>query len=138
MLGEAPTTLEHAQQMIIGSRYVRVMDQDLRPLVLYDLSRAQTPDSPETMRDHCRHFLSLRGKDVGMIGYDALQTPCYAFIRRWNRMVENGGSFTGWLSDREKLRADRALGAFREKMCENAWNKYRLRFVHVLIGCRCV
>ena len=41
-----------------------------------------------------------------------------------------------WLANREDLRVDHSIGAFREKICENAWNEDRLCNGHVSEGCR--
>ena len=68
------------------------MDQQLIPWALYDLSGAHAPDSLVTMQDYFRRFRGLRGKSLEGIAYDALQSSWCAFIRRWNRMLEDGRS----------------------------------------------
>ena len=67
---------------ISGSATFHVMDQQLIPWALYDLSGARAPDSLETMQDYFRHFRGLCGKSLENIGYDALQSSWCAFIRR--------------------------------------------------------
>ncbi|CAI5722735.1 unnamed protein product [Peronospora destructor] len=103
------------------------MDQGLWPWALYDLSGAKAPDSQDTIRDYFRRFRKC---------YDHLQRSWCAFIRRWNRMVESGESFAGWLTDKEKLRANHSLEVLRERSSENASNENRLCYVHATEGCR--
>ena len=71
-----PTTEDSAvtpQRTISGSGYQRVMDQDIKPWELYDLSGARAPDSLHTMTDHFRRFRGLRNKEIGGVSYDPLQ-----------------------------------------------------------------
>ena len=75
------------------------MGPQLIPLVLYDLSGARAPDSLETMQDHLGRFRGLRVKNLEGISYDALQSSWCAFIRRWNRMQEEGHSIARWVTE---------------------------------------
>ena len=68
------------------------------------------------MQDYFSRFGELREKSLEGIAYDALQISWRAFIRRWNRMLEDGSSFLQWLANREDLRADRSIGSTREHM----------------------
>lgn len=120
---------------ISGSLVDRVMDQHLIPWALYDLSGARSPDSLETMQDYFRRFRGLRGKRLDGISYESLQRSWCAFIRRWNRMHEDGRNFQQWLVNREDIHADHSIGVLREKICENAWNVDRLCYVHVHESC---
>ena len=78
---------------ISGIATIHVIDQELIPWALYNLSGARTPDSLETMQDYFWRFRVLRGKILDGIAYGALQKSWYAFIRRWNRMLEDSRSF---------------------------------------------
>ena len=50
-------------------------------------------------------------------------------------MLEDGKRFPQWIANRDDLRADHSIGALREKICENAWNKDWLCYVLVHEGC---
>ena len=116
-MAEHPTPNSTAlPSTISGSATIHVMDQQLIPWALYDLSGVHAPDSLETMQDYFQPFRGLRGKSLEGIAYDALQSSWCAFIRRWNRMLEDGRSFPQWLANREDLRADHSIGALREKV----------------------
>ncbi|KAG3062941.1 hypothetical protein PI125_g24439 [Phytophthora idaei] len=98
----------------------RVMDNRLRPWALYDLSGAQVPDTLDTMKDHFRRFRGLRQKGVEGVEYGPLRESWCAFIRRWNRMVEEDESFVGWLVYREEIIKDHSLSELRERVCSGA------------------
>ncbi|KAI9984864.1 hypothetical protein PInf_006394 [Phytophthora infestans] len=112
-----------------------VMNEDMKPWALYDLSWAVTPDALDTMQDHFRRFRRLLNKTIDGASYEALQRSWCAFIRRWNRMQEAGESVAGWLGDREALQAEHSLGDLRLKACDNAWTEDRLCYVNVREGC---
>ena len=97
-----------------------MMNEDMKPWALYDLSGAVTPDALDTMQDHFRRFRRLRNKTLDGATYEALQRSWCAFIRRWNRMHEAGESVVGWLGDREALQAEHSLGDLRLKVCDDA------------------
>ncbi|KAG2891865.1 hypothetical protein PC117_g24156 [Phytophthora cactorum] len=113
-----------------------VMDNRLRPWALYDLSRAQAPDTLDTMKDHFRCFRGLRQKGVEGVGNGALQEVWCAFIRRWNRTVEEDESFVGWLVYREEIIKDHSPSELRERVCSDAWEDMRrICYVRVAEGC---
>ena len=84
---------------ISGSANIHVMDKQFIPWALNDLFGSRTPDSLETMQNYFRRFRALHGKSLNGIAYDALQSSWCAFIRRWNRMLEDGRSFPQWLAN---------------------------------------
>ncbi|KAG3139554.1 hypothetical protein PC128_g25354 [Phytophthora cactorum] len=113
-----------------------VMDNRLRPWALYDLSRAQAPHTLDTMKDHFRCFRGLRQKGVEGVGNGALQEVWCAFIRRWNRTVEEDESFVGWLVYREEIIKDHSPSELRERVCSDAWEDMRrICYVRVAEGC---
>ena len=57
---------------ISESAAIHVMDQEFISWALYDLSRARTPASLETMQYSFRRFCGLRGKSLEGIAYDGL------------------------------------------------------------------
>ncbi|KAG1681914.1 hypothetical protein DVH05_024111 [Phytophthora capsici] len=116
--------------------HTRLMDDELKPWQLYDLSGAVAPDSPDTMKDFFRRFRNLRGKSLEGFDNDALARSWSAFIKRWNRMQREGSSFVSWLTFREKISADHSISALRNHICENAWDVDRLCYVHVREGCK--
>ncbi|KAG3236950.1 hypothetical protein PI124_g18038 [Phytophthora idaei] len=86
------------------------------------------------MKDHFRHFRGLKG--VEGVGYGALQESWCAFIRRWNRTVEEDESFVGWLVYREEIIKDHSLSELREHVCSDAWKDMRrICYVRVAEGC---
>ena len=107
---EATPNFTPLSSTISGSATFHVMDQQIIPWALYDLSGAHAPDSLGTMQDYFRRFSKLRGKTLEGVAYDALQSSWCAFIRRWNRMLEDGRSFPMWLA------ADHSLGALRDRV----------------------
>uniref|UniRef100_A0AAV1UC69 Uncharacterized protein n=1 Tax=Peronospora matthiolae TaxID=2874970 RepID=A0AAV1UC69_9STRA len=135
MTEDADANTTALPRTISGSLVDHVMDRHLIPWALYDLSGARAPDSLETMQDYFRHFRGLRGKSLDGISYELLQRSWCAFIRRWNRMLEDGRNFQQWLANREDIHADHSVGVLREKICENAWNVDRLCYVHVHESC---
>ncbi|KAG3172822.1 hypothetical protein PI126_g1149 [Phytophthora idaei] len=118
-----PTTGTSSTNEAGAARGSRVMDNRLRPWALYDLSGAQAPDTLDTMKDHFRRFRGLRRKGVEGVGYGALQESWCAFIRRWNRTVEEDESFVGWLVYREEIIKDHSLSELRERVCPDACGK---------------
>uniref|UniRef100_A0AAV1U0I7 Uncharacterized protein n=1 Tax=Peronospora matthiolae TaxID=2874970 RepID=A0AAV1U0I7_9STRA len=120
MTEDANTNTTALPRTVSGSSIYHVIDQHLIPWALYDLSGARAPDSLETMQDCFRRFRGLRGKSLGFISYESLQWSWCAFIRRWNRMLEDGKNFQQWLASREDIHADHSIGVMREKICENA------------------
>ncbi|KAG1693099.1 hypothetical protein DVH05_023879 [Phytophthora capsici] len=64
----------------------RLMDDELKPWQLYDLSGAVAPDSLDTMKEFFRRFCNLRGKSLEDFDNDALARSWSAFTKRWNRM----------------------------------------------------
>uniref|UniRef100_A0AAV1TN05 Uncharacterized protein n=1 Tax=Peronospora matthiolae TaxID=2874970 RepID=A0AAV1TN05_9STRA len=122
MTEDADANTTALPRTISGSLVDHVMDRHLIPWALYDLSGARAPYSLETMQDYFRRFRGLRGKSLDGISYESLQRSWCAFIRRWNRMLEDGRNFQQWLANREDIHADHSIGVLREKICENAWN----------------
>ena len=85
---EATPNVTPLPSTIGGSATVRGMDQQIIPWALYDVSGAHAPDSLGTMQDYFKRFRGLRGKSLEGVAYDALQSSWCAFIRRWNRMLD--------------------------------------------------
>ncbi|KAG3232060.1 hypothetical protein PI124_g22849 [Phytophthora idaei] len=131
-----PTTGTSSTNEAGAARGSRVMDNRLRPWALYDLSGTQAPDTLDRMKDHFRRFRGLRQKSVEGAGYGALQESWCAFIRRWNRTVEEDESFVGWLVYREEIIKDPSLSELRERVCSDAWEDMRhICYVRVAEGC---
>ena len=61
---EATPNFTPLPSTISGSATVRVMDQQIIPWALYDLSGAHAPDSLGTMQDYFRRFRELLGKSL--------------------------------------------------------------------------
>ena len=122
MTEDANASTTALPRTVSGSSIDHVMDQHLIPWALYDLSGARSPESLETMQDYSRSFRGLRGKSLNGISNDSLQRSWCAFIRRWNRMLEDGKNFQQWFANRAYIYADHSIGVLLKKLCENAWN----------------
>ena len=59
---------------ISGSATIHVMDRELIPWALYDLSEARASDSLAPMQEYCRRFRESRGESLDGIAYGALQS----------------------------------------------------------------
>ncbi|KAE8897141.1 hypothetical protein PF005_g31490 [Phytophthora fragariae] len=77
-----------------------VMDRELKPWGLYDLTGAESPEPLATMQAYFRLFRALRGKSVEGVAHDSLQRSWCAKIIRWNRMRRVNASFVEWLEAR--------------------------------------
>ncbi|ETP30985.1 hypothetical protein F442_20108 [Phytophthora nicotianae P10297] len=110
-----------------------VMDEELTPWVLYDLTPADSPDTPDNRREYFRRFRVARHKTIEGAGHEALQRSWCAFIKRWNLMQP--GAFVQWLDHREEMLQDHSLSELRNRLCGFAWRSNRFCYVHVREGC---
>ncbi|KAE8989700.1 hypothetical protein PF011_g18655 [Phytophthora fragariae] len=109
-----------------------VMDRELKPWGLYDLSGAESPEPLATMQAYFRRFRALRGKGVEGVAHDSLQRSWCAMIVRWNRMLRANTSFVEWLEAREEVVGNYSL---RARVCSNARDVDRICYVQVREGC---
>ncbi|KAE8875293.1 hypothetical protein PF003_g40587 [Phytophthora fragariae] len=112
-----------------------VMDRELKPWGLYDLSGAESPEPLATMQAYFRRFRALRGKGVEGVAHDSLQRSWCAMIVRWNRMLRANTSFVEWLEAREEVVGNYSLRDLRARVCSNAWDVDRICYVQVREGC---
>ncbi|KAE9185251.1 hypothetical protein PF005_g21329 [Phytophthora fragariae] len=109
-----------------------VMDRELKPWGLYDLSGAELPEPLATMQAYFRRFRALRGKGVEGVAHVSLQRSWCAMIVRWNRMLRANTSFVEWLEAREEVVGNYSL---RARVCSNARDVDRICYVQVREGC---
>ncbi|GMF47926.1 unnamed protein product [Phytophthora fragariaefolia] len=97
-----------------GPSAYHVMEKDLKPWELYDLSGAEGPENLDAMKEYFTRYRQIRGKRTNnAYTHDAQQ-------RRWNAAGRKGLSFASWLGDREATRSTRAIGDLRVRVCEMA------------------
>ncbi|ETI32996.1 hypothetical protein F443_20283 [Phytophthora nicotianae P1569] len=108
-----------------------VMDEELTSWALYDLTPADSPDTPDNMREYFRRFRAARHKTIEGAGHEALQHSWCAFIKRWNLMQP--GAFVQWLDHREVMLQDHSLSELRNRLCEFAWSGNQFCYVHLSI-----
>ncbi|KAE8956824.1 hypothetical protein PR002_g31355 [Phytophthora rubi] len=97
-----------------------VMDRELKPWGLYDLTGAESPEPLATMQAYFRPFRALRGKSVEGVTHDSLQRSWCAMITRWNRMLRANASFVEWIEAREEVVGNYSLQDLRARVCSNA------------------
>ncbi|KAE8876557.1 hypothetical protein PF005_g7018 [Phytophthora fragariae] len=97
-----------------------VMDRELKPWGLYDVTGAESPEPLATMQAYFRRFRALRGKSVEGVAHDSLQRSWCAMITRWNRMRRANASFVEWLEAREEVVGNYSLRDLRARVCSNA------------------
>ncbi|POM71093.1 Hypothetical protein PHPALM_12380 [Phytophthora palmivora] len=104
----------------------RVMDRELKPWDLYDVSGAESPEPLATIQDYFRRFRALRGKGIDGVAHDSLQRSWCAMTVQWNRMLQEGDNFVAWLASREEVVGEHSLRDLRTRVRTNAWNDDRI------------
>ncbi|KAE9014969.1 hypothetical protein PR002_g14075 [Phytophthora rubi] len=131
----AATTASAGTPVLRAPSLLSVMDRELKPWGLYDLTGAESPEPLATMQAYFRRFRALRGKSVEGVVHDSLQRSWCAMITRWNRMRRANASFVEWLEAREEVVGNHSLRDLRARVCSNAWDVGRICYVQVREGC---
>ncbi|KAE9304418.1 hypothetical protein PR003_g21751 [Phytophthora rubi] len=130
----ATTAVSAGSPALQAPSQLSVIDRELKPWNLYDLSGAESPESLTTMHAYFRRFRALRGKGVGGVAHDSLQRSWCAMIVRWNRMLRADTSFVEWLEACEEVVGNYSLRNLRARVCTNAWDACRICYVQVREG----
>ncbi|KAE8972079.1 hypothetical protein PR002_g26622 [Phytophthora rubi] len=130
----ATTAVSAGTPALQAPSQLSVIDRELKPWNLYDLSGAESPESLTTMHAYFRRFRALRGKGVGGVAHDSLQRSWCAMIVRWNRMLRADTSFVEWLEACEEVVGNYSLRNLRARVCTNAWDAGRICYVQVREG----
>ncbi|KAE8995391.1 hypothetical protein PR003_g28961 [Phytophthora rubi] len=129
------TTASAGTPALQAPSMLSVMDRELKPWGVYDLTGAESPEPLATMQAYFRRFRALRGKSVEGVAHDSLQRSWCAMITRWNRMRHANASFVEWLEAREEVVGNHSLRDLHARVCSNAWDVGRICYVHVREGC---
>ncbi|KAE8965810.1 hypothetical protein PR001_g28608, partial [Phytophthora rubi] len=127
----ATTAVSAGTPALQAPSQLSVIDRELKPWNLYDLSGAESPESLTTMHAYFRRFRALRGKGVEGVAHDSLQRSWCAMIVRWNRMLREDTSFVEWLEACEEVVGNYSLRDLRARVCTNAWDAGRICYVQV-------
>ncbi|KAE8958227.1 hypothetical protein PR001_g30169 [Phytophthora rubi] len=130
----ATTAVSAGTPALQAPSQLSVIDRELKPWNLYDLSGAESPESLKTMHAYFHRFRALRGNGVEGVAHDSLQRSWCAMIVRWNRMLRADTSFVEWLEACEEVVGNYSLRDLRARVCTNAWDAGRICYVQVREG----